>query len=421
MSSTDTPHTPPHQLPKASRSTSQHPRPISPPLTITPSPPRALSSSADLLDDSAQDIVRLFRQYRYATSTADNVVKIGLERPALIAALDYLRDYEPATWQHVQERTRWEYNAATKQLRLRMVSSFHENICEEIERKIQKHVRKAIQNSALPTDDRERALEWFDTGIKRTGSADVQHGIFVDGQVLAEGGKDSPDKSWTFSNARTPVFVLEFAWSQNLKDLKQKSARYVEDKTTDVRTVVGISSEYSAVDTSVPQTHILRYRRYFRNGEYGVLKWGPRDISREWVMAIRLTDFVPWNVLVQQPHFQTWSDTVGDIIFPSRLFRELVENANDLRIPPALATAPDDIFSTATLGKHERDDSEQPSSPSEATDSLYPTTSPDQSFESTNMDPSYSSSAVVGATSTDLPPVGISTGALRAKRTKTVE
>ncbi|CAK1356590.1 hypothetical protein CB0940_07964 [Cercospora beticola] len=417
------PHTPPPQSPNLACSAPTQSRPISPPLTITPSPPPASSSLSALTSDSARDIVRLFRQHGNARAEND-IVRDDVERAVLTEALDHLRAHEPETWHNVQERTRWEYNAATKQLRFRMVSAFHESICESIERKIRKYMRDAIRNSPLPPEDRERALHCFTTDICSTGSADVQHG-YSEGTVLSAGGKDSPDKSWTFGNAKTAVFVLEFAWSEQLRHLKEKSERYVLDTTTDVRTVLGISSDYSAVEkTTAPPTKVLRYRRYFRDGEYGLAKWGPKDISRDWVFTLRLSDFVPWNVSAKHPHFQTWSDAVGNVTFPSRLFRDVINQANKFRNPPSPGSAVDDLFATAVLGVHEREDSEPTSSPSEQTDSLPLPASADQSFGSTTSASEYSpdrTSVVVGATPADPPRPGLPSRLTRSKRTKIVD
>ncbi|KAI1358840.1 hypothetical protein F5Y08DRAFT_350406 [Xylaria arbuscula] len=130
-------------------------------------------------------------------------------------------------------------NRRSKQFVVRMPTSFHERLADEIDEAI-KHWRDAI------IEGRARCGPGMCSGQYCTNHNTTEVAKKLKGQrsesvsnsELAESDKKDPDLSYALEER--PGLVVEIGWAQKSSDLQKKCKWYIENSKGEVRTVIGV-------------------------------------------------------------------------------------------------------------------------------------------------------------------------------------
>ncbi|KAK5143791.1 hypothetical protein LTR04_001773, partial [Oleoguttula sp. CCFEE 6159] len=212
---------------------------------------------------------------------------------------------------YVEEEIRYDYDAATQYITIRMPSRIHESFIEAVAIEIHTQIQRLSQENIENT-----ALHHILNGIRVTGSPDIILGDRSADQKHAV-TKRSPDKTFQHDEAVHPAVVMEVSYSQKRKDLPRLADSYMMDSKFNIKCVVGLDIEYKRRGRDADEE---------RAGEAAVSIWRPgteeegdevvdvckqvveNDVfrsgdrhSQQGSLVLMLADFVPTLLLSRLP------------------------------------------------------------------------------------------------------------------------
>ncbi|TKA62551.1 hypothetical protein B0A49_14008 [Cryomyces minteri] len=208
------------------------------PSRLPPSPPSS-DKSRRVISRQAASILRLFRQHEKGLlpSHSSPWLKRRLLPEEYIRVLADLEGDEQLK-SYVEEEIRYDYDAATQYITIRMPPRIHESFIEAVAIEIYTQIQRLSQENIGNT-----ALHHILNGIRVTGSPDITLGDrFADQKDAVT--KRSPDKTFQHDEAVHPAVVMEVSYSQKRKDLPRLADSYMMDSKFNIKCVVGLDIEY---------------------------------------------------------------------------------------------------------------------------------------------------------------------------------
>ncbi|CAI6336750.1 unnamed protein product [Periconia digitata] len=222
---------------------------ITPPSSVSeehqlPSPP----STGGKLSCQAKAVLAQFKQ-RYAGESAD-------EDPWKEYQLD-AGDYDEIERRlqldenllaFVENKIRYDYNAETYRLAIRMPTSVHELFIGYVERSIDR------QLSAISNGSSKEAF--FAQQVHTTRSSTVK----FRNRTTPSGRQSScqPDAAFWYKGAQDPGVVLEISYSQHPKDIEGIAHDYIHNSSSNIKAVIGLDINYGK--DSTPEATLSLWR-----------------------------------------------------------------------------------------------------------------------------------------------------------------
>ncbi|KAF2191738.1 hypothetical protein K469DRAFT_654861 [Zopfia rhizophila CBS 207.26] len=163
--------------------------------------------------------------------------RLLIKRELTGAEYDQLLDEiaaDPSLREYFNDKLRSDYTRNRKEFILRMPSTLHDTLAEEIGRNIYKQLEQIIERKVSGVSSAAAAAA---KGIKGKGTSEIKF-------LVPKGrspDKKGPDKAFQHRECKFPGVVIEVAWSQRKMELPSLAKQYIQKSKGSIRAVVGLN------------------------------------------------------------------------------------------------------------------------------------------------------------------------------------